>query len=181
MREAAESFLREYPSFTSVAGTAEETTLADASVEMVTAGQAFHWFDRSRAKAEFKRILKPGGWIVVFWNCRVQDSPYQDAYVQALRRHSPEYEQVKHENTDESEIHQFFEPGGYKVHTLKNSQVFHFEGLKGRLLSCSYAPEAGQAEYDPMLSELRTIFDMYQQDGQIIMKYDLRLYIGKAG
>ena len=45
MRNAGEEFLRAYPHFTSVAGTAEATTLADHSVDFVTAAQAAHWFD----------------------------------------------------------------------------------------------------------------------------------------
>src|ERR1700757_2139863 len=56
MRKAGEKYLQDYPRFTSVAGTAEETTLADRSVGMVTAAQAAHWFDRVRARKEFVRI-----------------------------------------------------------------------------------------------------------------------------
>ena len=55
MRQAAELRLGHYPNFASVAGTAETTMLSDRSVDLVTAGQAFHWFDVSQAKAEFAR------------------------------------------------------------------------------------------------------------------------------
>ncbi len=68
MREAGERLLQGYPRFQSIAARAEETTLAPASVEFVTAGQAFHWFDREKARLEFHRILKPQGWIVLVWN-----------------------------------------------------------------------------------------------------------------
>jgi ubiquinone/menaquinone biosynthesis C-methylase UbiE len=61
MRAAGERLLQGFPKFTSVAGSAEATTLADHSVEFVTAAQAAHWFDRGRARREFVRILKPGG------------------------------------------------------------------------------------------------------------------------
>ncbi len=44
MRSAAESLLRSHPLFTSIAGTAEATTLANHSVHLITVGQAFHWF-----------------------------------------------------------------------------------------------------------------------------------------
>jgi ubiquinone/menaquinone biosynthesis C-methylase UbiE len=74
MREAGERLLAEFPKFTSIAGPAEATTLADQSVDFVTAAQAAHWFDRARSRQEFARILKPGGWLVLLWNERLTDS-----------------------------------------------------------------------------------------------------------
>jgi SAM-dependent methyltransferase len=51
-------------------GTAEDIPLADASTEIVTAGQAFHWFDTQRALAEIARVLRPAGWLALLWNER---------------------------------------------------------------------------------------------------------------
>ncbi len=65
MRRAAEKFLAGYASFTCLNGTAESTTLPDHSVDIITAAQAAHWFDPSKARQEFVRILKPGGWTVL--------------------------------------------------------------------------------------------------------------------
>src|SRR5437773_7925164 len=48
MRESGESYLANYRKFTSVPGTAEATTLISASVDLVTAAQAAHWFDREK-------------------------------------------------------------------------------------------------------------------------------------
>src|SRR5437764_1020077 len=59
MREAGARLLAAYPAFTSVDGTAEATTLPDQSVDFVTAGQAFHWFEPVAARREFARILRP--------------------------------------------------------------------------------------------------------------------------
>jgi SAM-dependent methyltransferase len=74
MREAAEHRLGQHTRFTSVAWTAEATTLDDASVDFVTAGQAFHWFDPERARTEFARTLKPEGWVAFEWNLRRKDA-----------------------------------------------------------------------------------------------------------
>jgi ubiquinone/menaquinone biosynthesis C-methylase UbiE len=52
---------------------AEDTELPDASVDLATAAQAFHWFDKPRAVAEMARIVKPGGGAAVFWNARADD------------------------------------------------------------------------------------------------------------
>lgn len=65
MRAAAERLLGDRSRFTSVAGTAEDTTLEAGSVDLVVAGQAFHWFDAGRARAEFARTLSPDGWVAL--------------------------------------------------------------------------------------------------------------------
>ncbi len=70
MREAGERLLRGYPTYTAIAATAEATTLADTSVDLVTAGQAFHWFDQTRARQEFARILRAPRWVALVWNER---------------------------------------------------------------------------------------------------------------
>src|ERR1700733_7160637 len=74
MKRAGERFLADYPRFTSIAGTAEATTLPDGSVDIVTAAQAAHWFDGENARREFIRNLKPGGWLVLVWNDRRMDA-----------------------------------------------------------------------------------------------------------
>lgn len=68
MRQESEALLGTYPSFVSVAGTAEVTTLPDRSVDLITVGQALHWFEAERAYCEFDRILKPNGWLAILWN-----------------------------------------------------------------------------------------------------------------
>ena len=75
MRRAGKEYLAEFPKFTSVEGTAEATTLEAQSLDFVTAAQAAHWFDRDRSLAEFRRILKPGGYLVLLWNDRRVDAP----------------------------------------------------------------------------------------------------------
>jgi ubiquinone/menaquinone biosynthesis C-methylase UbiE len=100
MREAGERLLAAFPKFSSVAGTAEATTLADQSVDFVTAAQAAHWFDRERARHEFARILKPGGWLVLLWNERLTDSTaFLRDYEQLLLTYGTDYQDIRHEHT----------------------------------------------------------------------------------
>jgi len=73
MRETGEKLLAEFPNFRGIGAPAEKTTLADRSVDFVTAAQAAHWFDREAAHREFSRILKPGGWVVLLWNERITE------------------------------------------------------------------------------------------------------------
>src|SRR5580704_14402576 len=110
MREAGERLLPEFPKFTSVAGTAEATTLADQSVDFVSAAQAAHWFDRKRARREFVRILKPDGWLVLLWNERVTDSTaFLRDYEQLLLTYATDYQDIRHEHTT-SAINEFHDP-----------------------------------------------------------------------
>ena len=92
MREAGERRLKQYPNFTSVNGTAEATTLPDRSMDFITAGQAFHWFDRIQTRKEFTRILKGGGWVALIWNDRhIDTSPFLCAYEDLLRQYGIDY------------------------------------------------------------------------------------------
>lgn len=180
MRSAAEQLLGGHANFTSVDGTAENTTLDDASVDMVTAGQAFHWFDQGLAKQEFRRILKPGGWVVMVWNDRRLDAtPFMTAYARLLLEYTNDSTKVDHRQVDDRVLAEFFAPGGFVACTCDNRQVFDFEGLNGRLLSSSYAPEPGDPRHEPMIAELSHIFEMYQSQGQVSFEYDTRIYMGR--
>src|SRR5438477_686437 len=107
MRLAGERLLAGFPKFTSVAGTAEATTLPDHTVDFVTAAQAAHWFHRERARSEFLRILKPGGWLVLLWNERLTDAnAFLREYEQLLLIYGTDYEDVRHERTTE-EMNEF--------------------------------------------------------------------------
>src|SRR5260370_35817764 len=79
MRQAGEEYLRAYSNFSSVNSSAEATTLPNASVDFVTAGQAFHWFEPEKTRAEFQRILRPQGWVAAIWNFREMEAPFARA------------------------------------------------------------------------------------------------------
>ena len=180
MREAGDKLLCAYPRFTSVDGTAEATTLPDASVDLVTAAQAFHWFDRRRARAEFARVLKPGGWVVLTWNLRRKDAdPFAVAYERLLKEYSTDYEQVDHANVTDAVIAAFFSPSTVAVRTFPNRQVFDYEALEGRLMSSSYAPAPGHPNHAPMLAALRAIFERHNERGTVAFEYDTQVYFGR--
>lgn len=178
MREAAERLLSGYLNFISIDGTAEETNLPNGSINIITAGQAFHWFDIPNAKTEFERILKPGGFVVLIWNEKQADSsPFMKAYEEMLLKFGTDYAEVKHENINEETFSSFFQ-NGYKLITFANEQIFDLEGIKGRLLSSSYAPSQGHPDHDPLLEELQRIFDEFSTNDKIRFDYITRLYSG---
>ncbi len=180
MREAGEKELARYPRFVSVAAPAEATTLEDAGMEFVVSGQAFHWFDPERARAEFKRILKPQGWVVLMWNeRRVTDTLFLRNYERLLKTYGTDYTAVDHRRIDAAALSAFFGRGGYQVARFGNEQRFDFDGVRGRLLSSSYAPEVDDPNYEPMLAELRRIFDAHNRGGFVAFAYDANIYYGR--
>jgi SAM-dependent methyltransferase len=179
MRAAAESLLAGYPYFRSVAGTAEATTLAAASVDVVVAGQAFHWFDVPKARAEFGRILRPGGFVALMWNTRRLDTtPFLRAYEDLLQRFGTDYREVVHTNIDRAALAGFFGPRGFREFKLDNVQVFDRDGVWGRLRSSSYTPPPGHPNFEPMLRELDRIFDAYNDGGRVRFEYETEVYVG---
>ncbi|HUO26165.1 MAG TPA: class I SAM-dependent methyltransferase [Candidatus Aquilonibacter sp.] len=179
MRRAGERLLAEFSRFSSIAGTAEATTLQGQSVDFVTAAQAAHWFDREAARREFMRILRPGGWLALVWNERVTDSsPFLRDYENMLLSYGTDYEEVRHERTT-SAVNQFFDPAPFQSRVFFLRQEFDYEGLEGRLLSSSYAPGPEHSRHGPMLRELRRIFDAHAVQGRIAFDYTTRLYFGR--
>jgi SAM-dependent methyltransferase len=179
MREAGERLLSRFTNFTSVAATAEATTLPDASIDFIIAGQAFHWFDRKRCRIEFARILKRGGWVVLAWNDRQTDTtPFLEEYEKLLKVYATDYSKVDHKQIDDEVVREFFgyAPGKKK---FPSSQEFDYDGLEGRLLSSSYAPEQGQPGYTEMIRDLKKLFETRQEGGHVDFAYDTVVYYGK--
>lgn len=179
MRMAAEKTLGCcYPELRSIKGTAEATSLQSDSVDLVVAGQAFHWFDAPHARVEFSRILKSEGWIALMWNTRqTNSSAFLMEYETLLRRFSADYSQVDHRNVTAVSLGGFFSE--FQKRTFSNSQDFDFEGLTGRLLSSSYAPMPGNDNYEPMMNDLARIFRAHQVNGEVRFLYETELYFGK--
>ena len=179
MREASEKLLSGYPNFRAVAGSAEESTLPDHSVDFATAAQAAHWFDLPRARREFCRILKGGGWTTLIWNERSTDTtPFLRAYEDLLLTYGTDYQQIRHEHTTDN-ISSFFAPSPFSQSVFGTQQDFDYAELEGRLLSSSYAPLADHPNHAPMLQELRRIFDAHQEHGRVSMEYRTRMYYGQ--
>jgi SAM-dependent methyltransferase len=179
MRSAGERLLAGAANFASVAGRAEATGLPDASVDLVTAAQAFHWFDVAQCRREFRRILRPRGVVALVWNERMPAAtPFLTEYEALLHRHATDYARVNHIKVDAAAIAAFFGPGGFVTEEFPNQQQFDLEGLRGRLLSSSYAPNIGHPRYGAMLAELEGIFAHHEQGGVVQFLYTTKLHFG---
>ncbi|MBU1050009.1 methyltransferase domain-containing protein [Candidatus Bipolaricaulota bacterium] len=179
MRQCAEALLTEHERFTSVSGTAEETGLAPASVDAVVVAQAFHWFRREQALKEFRRILKPEGWLALVWNQRKSTQLFQRDYESLLGIHAPEYSRVSHRNLTDEVIASCFDPKSYRAFTFDHAQVFDLSGFLGRMKSSSYTPHEDSPEYERMRIDAEALFASYEQHGTISFEYDTQLYLGR--
>jgi SAM-dependent methyltransferase len=181
MRQYAEKDLAAFSTFHSVNGTAEETTLADHGVDLIVCAQAFHWFNQEQTKKEFKRILKPGGSVVLIWNNRQIDiDAFAIAYELLLQQQGSDYKEVNHRNITDVNFSNFFRNGKYELAKYSNIQVFDEDGLIGRAFSSSYIPpketEAGQV----FLNDLKELFAQYQTNGTVNFAYQTEVYLGKV-
>jgi ubiquinone/menaquinone biosynthesis C-methylase UbiE len=204
MRLAGEKFLSAYKNFSSVCGSAEATTLPNASVDFVTVAQAFHWFEPNATRREFLRILKPQGWVVVIWNDRrISETAFGRAYEDLLVRYGTDYTEVKEAYPEEKDMENYFgvsveslgsyggkkrskdrplqmqEVNGVRRFELSNFQEVDFDGLAGRVRSSSYAPRAGDKKFAPMMAALRELFDANQKSGRVRVEYTTQIYFGR--
>ena len=180
MRAAAVAQLGARAGFRAVDGTAEATGLPDASVELVSVAQAFHWFDGEAARREWRRILRPGGLAAIYWNSRrVAGTPFLAGYEALLHRFGTDYAAVAERYADEPTMRRWFGAGFLGTARFDHRQRLDLEGLRGRLLSSSYAPRAGDPRHAPMLEALRDLFVATASDGAVDFDYDTRVYVGR--
>jgi len=180
MREAGAALLAGYPRFRSVDGRAEAIPLPDHSVDLAVAGQAFHWFDVPRARTEWVRIFKPDAVAALIWNER----HIADAFMQEVEDLIDHYASVLDPDGSireggRSRIPAFFAPASFHKNEFPNAQHFSFEGLLGRIASCSFVPNRSDADYPRMEAGLRRIFDRHQSGGEVIFTYQTQVYWGR--
>ena len=174
MREAAEKILQGFTNFTSLEGSAESTGLEENCIDLITAGQAFHWFDVEEAKREFKRILKPNGNVALIWNNRGKaGKDFNSSYENFILKYGTDYREVK---KNEGNVDLFF---NYQKETFYNFQELDFTSFKGRVLSSSYIPLADNPIFTKMILELEDLFKKHQRNGIIRIEYDTEIYLGK--
>ena len=174
MRECADDALGPMAGFHSVIGRSEATTLGRASVDAVTAAQAFHWFETGPTRIEFARILRPGGQVCIVYNERDVCDPFSREY-EGLVGVYTEPDKEKRERPRDPRA--FFE-GRCKEASFPNQQELDREGLLGRALSNSHMPKKGDEGYEDIARRISEIFDRHQENGRVIMRYNTLVYHG---
>jgi SAM-dependent methyltransferase len=180
MREAGEHYLAECARFTSVEGTSEATRLPAHSMDFVLAGQAFHWFEQTRTRAEFQRILSDGGWVVLVWNDRRTDTtPFLRDYEALLQEFGTDYNEINHKNVQDKAVFAAFFGAPPLEAAFDNVQRFDLDGLIGRLNSSSYIPGRDDPRHAAMAGRAQEIFAAHRKNGEVAFEYDTRVYYGR--
>jgi SAM-dependent methyltransferase len=182
MREAAERELAAYPNFHSVEGTAEDTTLAEHSVDLVFAAQAYHWFDPEPCRREWGRILRSDNrdWLALVWNSRLTDTtPFLKAYEAVLHEYGTDYGKVNHQDLDYDRLHSLFTAESYRRLSLPNHQDLDRQGFFGRVFSSSYTPAPDHPGRRSMEAALGALFVEHQRAGQVRLDYEVEIHLGR--
>lgn len=173
MRNACATLTAQYPRLQCSDGSAEATGLADRSVNLITVGQAMHWFDLERTRSEFARILCAGGSCAVLYNNRrMAGDAFHEGYEEILVEYGTDYGKVRDSHLTEDRLSAFFAPNEMKSATLPNSQQLTLEALHGRVLSSSYMRQPGHPRYEEMSRAVADLFAQNESGGCVRMEYE---------
>lgn len=176
MRESLIHHFKTHRNLIALNATAENTSIETGCVDLIFAGQSFHWFDRKECQAEFNRILAKNGHIVLVWNQRDPEDAFQKEYEQFLLNHIPSYQSVSHKNIGDDDLRLFFDSRQMTKVSLPNQQVFDLRSFLGRVRSSSYFPKE-QDECKNLYDDLRLLFEKYAISDRIVFKYVTEIYM----
>jgi SAM-dependent methyltransferase len=180
MREYSAGYLADLGNIRIAPGTAESTGLPDSSVDVVTAAQAFHWFDRDRTRKEFTRILRPGGRAVLIWYERLTTGdPFSQGYERLLLEYSLDYTRVDHRNITPAIIAEFFHPFPVTRTDVGMRQRMDLGGVLGRVASSSYTPPEGHPKHGPLMAGMTGLFSRCRKGGTVEFRYITSAYSGR--
>jgi SAM-dependent methyltransferase len=178
MRNTAESELSSYKNFHSIKGDAENTRLADHSVDLITTAQAFHWFEVGKFRSECKRIVKENGKISLIWNVRDMSSPLNQELYEIYKKYCPRFIGfnggiIK----DDPRIKEFF-VNGYEYISCMNPLTLDKEKFIKRSLSGSYSIKEGDRCYDEYIASIVEVFNRYCKQGYVTIPNSSVAYTG---
>ncbi len=146
------------PEIVAIDGTAEATTLPDSSVDVITAFQAYHWFDPDRVLGEAERIGRPRVRFAAVWNERDESDPFVLAYSDIIRRYMLDDTESRRRKTRVDSDLRAHGWAQVRVLDFRHGKPVDWEELIGRTRSASYLPREGPA-YESMAAELRALYD----------------------
>lgn len=181
MRSKAEELLSKFNKFTSISGNAENTTLPNNSLDLITVAQAFHWFDKEKCLIEFKRILKDSGKVFIVWDDLIND--YND-FSKEFRNLSSRFRKVAPENNGKrisraETIAELFKDKEHISNYFDHELYQNFEKVKAGALSASFAPKPDEDDYEEFISELERVFNKYAKNGEVCTGFRVNCCLGK--
>jgi len=181
MRAAGVEYLARYPAYQACDGTAEASGLAPASIDLVIAGQAFHWFDPARFRAESLRILRPGGWAALIWNDRdLSGTPFLVGYEALLIECGNDYQAIRYRHQGTDAIPVYFGGRAPQPAEFRHQRNMDWNALAALAGSASYLPAADQPRHADLMAALRRLFVANAAGGTIEMRYTCRVHAARV-
>lgn len=166
--------------FDVIDGSAEHTPLPNASVEMVAVGRALHWFDTDAAMREFRRVLKPGGWVAILACGRREDGREENcAYVEMMQASTGRSLARDPLLAVYERLESLFPGGRFHHAEIPGEMQLDWEGVRGLTLSISHTPLPGTAGFPAFEQALRSYFDRYQTSGCIRLATSTWMSVGQ--
>jgi SAM-dependent methyltransferase len=177
MRWWAEQALANAPTFNSVAGSAQTTTLPDRSVDLIVVGQALHWFDPLPSRQEFLRILIPGGWLAVLWN-QGTDAALAQALSALCTPENGWDTSIPNQRREVKPFDFYFGHAAYLQREFAAVKRETWEEFFGALCSDSHAPAETQPSFERLRNAAWQVFRAHSEDGFITVRYRTHLVLG---
>lgn len=181
MLEQAKYKLQQFEKVSFINTTAENTSIINSSVNIVTVGQAFHWFDKKDFLKECRRILIENGFVVLAWNISDSNDPVNKEITNTNYMYCKKYNGYSsRDKEDNTEYLDFFTNNKMEINIFENNLLLDKEGFIGRCLSRSYAPNFADEEYQYYVDSMLKIFDTYSENKKIRIKNNTKCIIGKV-
>jgi len=161
MRAAAQALLGDAPRFQAVEGSAEEIPLPNACVDLVTAAQAFHWFDIDAARREFLRVLTPSGQVALVWNDRVATDPLHLALDDVFERHGGARRGALLAHEERHDVPRFFNAAPVASMAFDHEHSLDGAGLLSLVFSRSYMPAHDSPAGRAAAVDVDRVFDTF--------------------
>lgn len=184
MRNVLKEKLKDYKKFIEIDGTAENTNISNKSIDIVTASQAFHWFDIDGFRKECKRILKPNGKVCLLWNMLDMNSDITKEQEQIHYKYTKrtfkykEVDKIVIKDKRDEMIEEFFKYGSYELKVVENNLINTESQFIGVNLSKSYSLRKDDQNFDKYVEEFRNIFKKYSKDGILVIPNNTYCYLG---
>jgi SAM-dependent methyltransferase len=182
MRAACVRLHQDEPGLEVRDGTAEATGLPSASVDMVANGRALHWFDVPRAMQEFKRVLRPGGWVVVVAGGRTERGrEANEALTRLMQEFTGDLMYREKAYKVYGDVKELFDRSEYHHYERGGEMRMDWQHLRGMALSLSHAPRVDDPRYPEFEHLLQEYFGRYEKDGVLTLETRFWLNAGRMG
>lgn len=177
MRRALERAMEGRSNVTIRLGTAEATGIPDKSVDLLTAAQAFHWFDPDATRTEATRILRPTGNSLFVWNTRRTDTPPMAELDVLLRRFARDYDAIAHTGAMRLEaLARYALARAIRHRAVPHVQRMTRDTFHAWLMSISYLPRAPDVPAMRLMAAMDDWFGRHCVEEVVTIHYSTDAY-----